>query len=592
MNKFAKLFAGMAVISLAASCSSDEPMGNNGGNDNADGVLYMAVNIQDAASYGKADNDGDGTDDDADGGYGNLNPTEAEHKVNSARFFFFDAQGVFVTEANVWSGYSNENLGGKTDNIELTSTTMIVLKGLKDKSLPKYLFTVVNCPDDFTAAATLAETAKKTSGIYNGNNFVMSTSSFQFAASATPANDHYDAKYPYANVVLPGDFYTEPKAVADVENPVVVYVERLATKTTFLFPDNSDGEWTVDVTVAGAPNNEANNDDIAKTTLKVKIDGLAVTNVESESYMAKNLDNFLANGTLGFNDKNLATNWTGWNNTTDHRSFWGMSTTYGKTGEALNLNHAKYSDAITAPFYSYETTNTLNNVKLGTETSGRVNDAQVPCAIFTATVTNADGSAVNLVEYAGVYYVENQFVKYGMNRLKADAGKLDFYTKDEANNLEQIDPKYVTIQKKVGAGTGVVELCANETALAGVELFNGEGTPTDIEALNARLAAFTNGETAPQAIAARDGKTYYTVPIRHLRLNTLGGKYQVNAEGQYGMVRNHWYQISINDISKLGHGVFTPDEVIIPEDPKDETYGLGAQINILSWKIVNQSVDL
>lgn len=362
MNKFAKLFAGMAVISLAASCSSDEPMGNNGGNDNADGVLYMAVNIQDAAAYGKADNNGDGIEDDnLDGGYGNLNPSDAEHKVNSARFFFFDAQGVFVTEAKVWSDASSDNFGN-TNNIELKSTTMIVLKGLKDKSLPKYLFTVVNCSDDFTAAATLAETAKQMSKIYEGSNFVMSTSSFQFTASATPANDLYDAKYPYANVVLPGNFYTEPMEVADVEKPVVIYVERLATKTTFLFPDgNTNGEWTVNVTVAGDPNNEAN-DDIAKTTLKVKINGLAVTNVESESYMAKNLDNFLANGTLGFNDTDLATDWTGWNNTTDHRSFWGMSTTYGKTGEALNLNHAKYSDAITTPFYSYETTNTLNNI--------------------------------------------------------------------------------------------------------------------------------------------------------------------------------------------------------------------------------------
>ena len=51
--------------------------------------------------------------------------------------------------------------------------------------------------------------------------------------------------------------------------------------------------------------------------------------------------------------------------------------------------------------------------------------------------------------------------------------------------------------------------------------------------------------------------------------------------------------LSIDKLSKLGKGIFDPDEVIIPnvEDEK-ETYYIGATIHNLSWKLVNQGVEL
>ncbi|MDE5913360.1 MAG: fimbria major subunit [Muribaculaceae bacterium] len=613
MNKFAKLFAGMAVISLAASCSSDEPMGTTGGNDNAEGsTLYLAVNIQDATSSmglasapskGRAEEeDGDRTG--ADGGYGNLNNADTEHKVNSARFFFFDEKGVFVTEANVWSDGAPTN--GNVNNVEFKSTAMVVLKGLKEKSLPKYMFTIVNCPADFQAAATLEETARQTADINNGQDyFVMSTSSFN-PNDTQLADKTYNSKYPYANYVTESSFYTEPKEIADIANPVIVYVERLATKTTFEMVNKTQ---PVTVTVAGNPNgeDEEKNDNVAKTTLYVTIDGFAVTNVETESYIAKNIDGF--NGLESTFGANALGKWS-WNKADDFRSTWGMSTTYGQAAPALK--HIAFAEAakhdVAAPYYSYETTNTLANVD--TETH-RVKDANVPCVIFSATVTSdKDGkNPVDLVEYNGVYFLEGTFVEYGLNRLKGDTNGLNFYTyvgtstdpstDNDIKNYEGIPANFVTIHKK-GTSAGVVELCANRDNIADTKLYakNGEKfEPTTIEALNTRLAEFT-AEGSAQAIAARTGKTYYTVPVKHLRANTAlteDKPYQVNAEGQYGMVRNHWYQISVDKIMKLGHGVYDPDddnEIIEPEDPEDDTYGLGAKINILSWKIVKQNVNL
>jgi hypothetical protein len=41
-----------------------------------------------------------------------------------------------------------------------------------------------------------------------------------------------------------------------------------------------------------------------------------------------------------------------------------------------------------------------------------------------------------------------------------------------------------------------------------------------------------------------------------------------------------------------GHGVDDPDEPIVPTTEEDVNYYLGANINVLSWRVVNQSVKL
>lgn len=63
-------------------------------------------------------------------------------------------------------------------------------------------------------------------------------------------------------------------------------------------------------------------------------------------------------------------------------------------------------------------------------------------------------------------------------------------------------------------------------------------------------------------------------------------------KGDYGVVRNHYYIITINSIKNLGKAVNDPDEVIVPNDEDSKSYYVAAKINVLSWKVVKQSVDL
>ncbi|WP_300851937.1 fimbria major subunit, partial [uncultured Bacteroides sp.] len=65
-----------------------------------------------------------------------------------------------------------------------------------------------------------------------------------------------------------------------------------------------------------------------------------------------------------------------------------------------------------------------------------------------------------------------------------------------------------------------------------------------------------------------------------------------NAKGKYGVVRNHVYAANIHSLVGLGTPVYDPEEVIYPEKPGgDDTY-IAAEIRILSWRIVNQNIDL
>ena len=99
-----------------------------------------------------------------------------------------------------------------------------------------------------------------------------------------------------------------------------------------------------------------------------------------------------------------------------------------------------------------------------------------------------------------------------------------------------------------------------------------------------------------EAIGYKNGLMYYNIPIEHLNnaaTTTDAENKRVIPVAKYGIVRNHHYVVTVNSLTKIGKGIFDPEEEIVPgkNDEKD-TYYVGARINILSWKIVNQNVNL
>lgn len=77
----------------------------------------------------------------------------------------------------------------------------------------------------------------------------------------------------------------------------------------------------------------------------------------------------------------------------------------------------------------------------------------------------------------------------------------------------------------------------------------------------------------------RDGMAYYHTGVEHLGTTK-------------GIVRNHFYQIDVNTIKGFGTPVYDPDSKFEPVDPQEVKTYIAAKINVLSWRVVSQSVNL
>lgn len=98
------------------------------------------------------------------------------------------------------------------------------------------------------------------------------------------------------------------------------------------------------------------------------------------------------------------------------------------------------------------------------------------------------------------------------------------------------------------------------------------------------------------------GDAFFNIPVKHLGFYRTGNPNadkniaEINwsdvKEGDFGIVRNHIYDIQISSITGLGTGICDPTEPIVPEKSKI-TYYLNYKINILAWRIVpTQDVKL
>lgn len=111
-----------------------------------------------------------------------------------------------------------------------------------------------------------------------------------------------------------------------------------------------------------------------------------------------------------------------------------------------------------------------------------------------------------------------------------------------------------------------------------------EATPAEI------AEGFLNGVVEP-ANMYREGKMYYAIPIEHYGKATDSSAEKNPLEGNYGVVRNNFYNVSIGTFKSLGHGIDDVNEPIVPGDRK-KPYYLAAKINILSWQVATQTHNL
>ena len=554
-------FAGLACTVFAA-CSSDENVTDGALDANTD-QAYVAISLNNATGG----MDGRGTD----GGlqYGAAN----ENEVSTAEFYFYNADGAFnqyVSKPLTWTANTADPAG----NVEKFSNATVVLQNLAKVGKPKYVVCVLNGAAGAYKDKTLAELKAALSTSYlTGDKFIMTNSTYN--------NSDATSQY-FATVMNDNNFLKEKPTEEKLtdENAVQIYVERLASKVTV----------NTTLTLSGTSNNELSigkyDVDGEEKELTIKVLGWGLNALNKNEYVEKHVPAWTTN--LGFT----------WDAKDLYRSYWACSPNYGggtyptsfanvvdasnstdkqtvTNADAYSLQYVSWNNlgnSLGSAAYCMENTNTADELKSGNF------KAKVTHVLLKAQTVGGE----DLIRYDGRLYTEQNFLNRILSQLN-----MPLYTLS-GSEYTQIATSDLAV---VNTYDGTVDMALTAEAAAKTwYVKEGENyTVCDVATINAKFEALDI-----KADYYKNGMMYYCVPIEHLR----GGKVTYNDdlsikvdEADYGVVRNHHYVLSINKIQNLGTAVYNPDEQIVPvvESP---TYYVGAKVNILSWKVVNQSVEL
>ena len=610
----------LACSAMVACTNEDELVNNEPSNKFTGDEAYLAVRL--------VNSDGVGSRATGDKESPFWFATSEENEVATTHFYFFkdgkptNVDGVDNEVEKILSWNSNGNDGTTTNTIEKVAEAVIVLEGLADKSYPTEIVAVLNKPTNLELKGkTLEQFYEETcKSIYNDDtnkNFIMTNSTY---VDKTNLVDNFATK------VTANNFMEEkPNAQLDESKVVEINVERLAAKVK-VGVDKDKEQFRTDEITIGTFNVKTGTKTSEDKSIKIKILGWGLNATTKTSYAIKNIDEEWNFADFQWGD---ATTFN-WNDPTNFRSYWAKSTNYGTgtypasfasvstsagnkeanttlgtdastaTNAEATLNYVSWNELsgnMDASLYCMENTNTIE-VLAGTASTDGAQQATAPAFYSAATQVLIKAQIVNeetLVRYNRVLYTEDAFFARVLNEINLDITKK--ITADDQTvtyaKLSKDDLK--VIDKHDGIVTiGVADASANaEWWLGTWAKVDGEDKFTEGSKYTGSLAQRLEALNV-KAEYYNDGMMYYAIPIEHLR----GGKFsyenhiaKVN-EADYGVVRNHYYNVTINKISSLGTSVYNPAEDIIKPTVDGTLYFIGASINILSWKIVNQGVDL
>lgn len=552
MKKILMMFCASAILASCAGILDDDKTPVQSGEIEKS---YIAINLMSADPDTRAD------------GATYQEGSEAERKVNSAYFFFFQNGQPFpvtVTDGAVTAPGSGANflsatLTGNASNMPNVSDVkdvVLLLRNYKGQ-YPNQIVAVLNwvpetgksyTMDDLKAVVDIQSTMD-----YQ-KYFVMSNAVYADAAgqavTATP-------------LTLANIYTTEDAAKAD---PVDIYVERIAAKVTVTTTAETKFNLNKSVNAGGT-----------SVAAYAQLTGWELYNEFDESYLLKQIDPTWTVDAVGFN----------WNDQAFFRSYWAQTPTplWG-TDNAFTWNgglNFGLSTAVTEGTYASNT-----YVYCGENTTATPADRTK--VILKAKLVKEDGTALELARWHGADYLsESDLLTAVASTLKntyysgVTVGETTTYTSIDPTDLQCVVGGATDAPAGVDATEVYFQLSTPGAAKDWYEYSSANGyTAVADEALNTALKA------VPSGILYKGGQTYYFFDIKHLG---AAGK-----SAEYGVVRNHIYSININSIGGFGSPVYDPDTDIVtpqyPDEPTDQGSYVSAKVNVLSWRLVSQGVDI
>lgn len=469
------------------------------------------------------------------------NGTEAESAVTSARFYFFNNTGAaysvngnlnYVTVSSLTWDPSNPSSSSTTEgnNVTTTSNAVLVLDGVD--AAPTTVVAILNPPITLGNSSMTLSNLRAVTADYASSSFTTSGKFVMSNSVYADGGNIIDA------VNIQGNL--ETSAAAANLNPVRIYVERAVAK--------------VSVTQqAGASNPDTDIDFGTGTNTNVyaKITGWTLANVRPATKLLKELNNSWLQ-TQPF---------AGWNSATDHRSYWaeGVTTAVTNTNswDEITDSNDKYCNENAG---SSNTTTTLTQLLVAAQLVDSEGNPVEIAEIMSRRMTVAELKDWILGALAQQHYIAYQSASEPTTYTQIDTDDIDFRAKTST------DPSSVRSYEAIAT------LASGAPAQLYERLSDGTYSTVTDEVVNGYLAEYV-------ARIWKKGMTYYFTPIQH-----LGNK--------SGVVRNHLYQINIQDVSGLGTPVYDPDSEIIPEEVINQHSYLSAKINILAWNVVSNDVIL
>ncbi len=585
MNKIKLIPLALAAFMFSA-CSSEDTE-NGGGNNNVD-VSYLSVNIQ---NVGEAMSRADITDEDGnykDGTY--EDGTAEESKISNVRFYFFNADGSpyllnntenktinWLTPKDEKNNDIDINGTDKDHNhtVEQIAKTVLVING-KTKTAPHSVVAVIN--NSTLTAETLGDKALTISELRSKQDVKFYNVSSNKTTDFVMANSIYmkDGKEEYA---VPVSGHVATDADAAKKNPIDIYVERVAAKVNITCDKSKNWfvgteNWNKDKWTYKLP--QQLND---KYGVYVVVDGWGVADENGRANVEKVISTTWNNNDLGINP---------WTTGDYHRCFWETSVAFSKTtpvNSVVNHSFNEINANVGTPVY------TLPNTPVATTDFKDKMENSLTKVIVAAHLWYKDEAGVahqaEICKYKGIQYLSKEDVLTVVaNENKSKYFKKTTTTDSEGHNVDV----YTSISKDdltfaTSAPAGATAILKDYEVVPqlkeGVTVYNASHTQvvpaTDV---NKDLAIDAN-----KAQIRTEGRVYYYTPIRH-----LAGS--VSELGYYGVVRNHSYKINIQDVSGFGTPVYNPEKVIDPTLPEEKDIYLAARINVLSWRVVKDNVNL
>ena len=550
--------------------------GGNGSSENETGASYASFSINLPTTSGTRA-DGDLTFED-----GNTN----EYKVNDATLLIFkkgstekEGDYTFVESAELgsmapWKGSSET---GVTTHAKITAKL-----GNVHKTDKLFALVLLNNGTVTNAKVTLPEDGDKFS-TWNAkatDKFATTENGFYMANAPLFKDNNVTTLVPIESTKI---YPTEEEAAKNAATDV--YVERGLAKVTL------GTGTTTEKTVADGSTYQGD---------KVTISNWALDVTNRKAFPIHNVDglttdyNEIWSNTTTASPTNGATTQRFVDNTATSakRVYWGKDPNYdniklcdigedGKTARDAEFkyvtNNTEVSASPTTALYCLENTFNLKNMMQG----------QTTRIIFKATYKPA-----SLPEG------ETTFYKIGKNTAIWSKDDLE---KEIKAAVASVVSGATTENTKVKLDASENDITAAGThyiAAANIKVTDATGatiTPENITAINTQLGLNKDKKVGISTYAS--GESYYVARIKHfgdaLTKWESGQPYNddnLSFLGRYGMLRNNWYELTVESVSGPGYPSVPEVKPNTPDD-EDDMY-IKVSVKILKWAKRSQKVDL